>query len=376
MTEFSDIKPVIRLIASDKNWIEGEAVRQLHKTGEFPGMRLIVGMPDLHPGKGNPVGAAFASEGMLYPYLVGNDVGCGMGLWNTDLRRKKIKLDRWVNKLSGLESPWDGDREDWLARYGVVPTLGDMGLGTIGGGNHFAELQVVEKIADKDAFDSLGLSGDYLVLLVHSGSRGFGDSLLRSHVEVYGAKGVQEDSKDASEYITGHDHAIKWAESNRDLIAHRFLSSLGADGVRVSDMCHNFVSRAVIDERNCWLHRKGAVSSEQGPVIIPGSRGSLAYLALPLENQEDNAWSLAHGAGRKWNRNDSRKRLRARFKAKELIRTELGGRVICEEKDLLFEEAPQAYKKIDIVVNDLADAGLIRVIATFRPLITYKTRKI
>ncbi|RLC17874.1 MAG: RNA ligase RtcB family protein, partial [Deltaproteobacteria bacterium] len=63
----SDKKPVVRLIASDKNWIEGEAVRQLDKTGELPGMRFIVGMPDIHPGKGHPVGAAFVSEGLFYP---------------------------------------------------------------------------------------------------------------------------------------------------------------------------------------------------------------------------------------------------------------------------------------------------------------------
>ncbi len=375
MIELPHTKPVIRLIASDENWIEGEAVRQLHKTGELPGMTMVVGLPDLHPGKGNPVGAAFVSKGMIYPYLVGNDVGCGMGFWNTDLRRKKIKLDRWVNKLSGLQSPWDGDHEAWLAQNGVAPSMADIGLGTIGGGNHFAELQAVENIEYKEAFDSLGLSRDYLVLLVHSGSRGIGDSLLRSHTELYGACGIEEDSEDALKYIKGHDHAIKWAESNRSLIAHRFLSSLGADSMRVSDICHNSVTKVVKDGQNFWMHRKGAVSSRQGPVIIPGSRGSLTYLADPTGNQEDNAWSLAHGAGRKWNRTDSRKRLRARFKAKALTQTELGGRVICEDRDLLFEEAPQAYKKIDIVVKYLVDAGLIRIIATFRPLITYKTRK-
>jgi release factor H-coupled RctB family protein len=70
---------LIKLIASDRNWIEGEAVRQLHRTAELPGMRFVVGFPDLHPGKGHPVGAAFFSEGMIYPSLVGNDVGCGDG---------------------------------------------------------------------------------------------------------------------------------------------------------------------------------------------------------------------------------------------------------------------------------------------------------
>src|SRR4051794_24968165 len=68
--------PNTRLIASSKNWIEGEAVRQLNHTAELPGVRLAVGLPDLHPGKGHPVGAAFVTEAMIYPYLVGNDIGC------------------------------------------------------------------------------------------------------------------------------------------------------------------------------------------------------------------------------------------------------------------------------------------------------------
>ncbi len=375
MTEISDKKPVVRLIASDKNWIEGEAVRQLDKTGELPGMRFIVGMPDIHPGKGHPVGAAFVSEGLFYPHLVGNDVGCGMGLWKTDLRQKKIKRDRWTDRLSGLESVWDGDRTDWLAQDGVAPTLSDLGLGTIGGGNHFAELQVVEKVMDQDAFDSLGLDKAYLVLLVHSGSRGLGDSLFRSHASEYGAGGLQEGSEAAAKYLSGYEHAVKWAVSNRSLIASRFLSALGADGERVVDICHNMLVQTVMDNRTCWLHRKGAVPSDNGPVIIAGTRGSLSYLVSPHGDQEMNAYSLAHGAGRKWKRSDTKKRLSRKYTAKSLTHTRLGGRVICDDKFLLYEEAPQAYKNIDIVVKDLLDAGLIRVISTFCPLITYKMRK-
>lgn len=70
----------MRLIASSKSWIEGEALRQLKNALELPGMRFVIGLPDLHPGKGNPIGAAFVSECRLYPFLVGNDIGCGIGL--------------------------------------------------------------------------------------------------------------------------------------------------------------------------------------------------------------------------------------------------------------------------------------------------------
>ncbi|MCP4197733.1 MAG: RNA ligase RtcB family protein, partial [Proteobacteria bacterium] len=201
------------------------------------GMFLAVGLPDLHPGKGSPVGAAFASHKMLYPYLIGNDVGCGMGLWLTNLRRKKIKRDRWVDKISGLETLWNGDRAAWLTQGGVEPSGYDEGLGTIGGGNHFAELQVTETIEDSQSFKELGLLPDNLVLLVHSGSRGIGDGLLRRHTEVHGAKGVAETSEEAVQYLEGHDYALKWAESNRALVAHRFLSCLGADDKLILDIC-------------------------------------------------------------------------------------------------------------------------------------------
>lgn len=109
--------------------------------------------------------------------------------------------------------------------------------------------------------------------------------------------------------------------------------------------------------------------------MIPGTRGSLSYLVIPAGPQQDNAWSLAHGAGRRWNRQSAKARLKDRYRADSLIRTEIGSAVICEDKELLYEEAPQAYKNIDVVISDMVAAGLIRVVATLKPLITYKVRR-
>ena len=91
---------------------------------------------------------------------------------------------------------------------------------------------------------------------------------------------------------------------------------------------------------------------------------------------ERHAWSLAHGAGRKYARSEARLRMRERFGLDQLAETPLDGRVICEERDLLYEEAPAAYKDIEVVIHDLVDAGLVSIIATFRPVLTYKTRKL
>ncbi|HUR45722.1 MAG TPA: RNA ligase RtcB family protein [Candidatus Saccharimonadales bacterium] len=367
-------EPEVRLIASPKSWIEGEAIRQLCATSKLDGMNLAIGFPDLHPGKGSPVGAAFVTQGMLYPFIVGGDIGCGMGLWKTGLLKRKAKLDRWAEIRFDLEHPWEGNVQERLARAGLNATPFSSALGTVGGGNHFAELQAVEKVFDESAFHSAGLASEKLCLLVHSGSRGLGESILREYVGEHGATGVSPESAAGQAYLDGHDHAMRWAEENRALIAERFLDCLGVVGEKVIEGCHNSVTPIETELGPVWLHRKGAAPADRGPVVIPGSRGSLSYLVQPQGDIAASGWSLAHGAGRKWTRSAARARARERFSVDELIQTPLGSRVICESRELLYEEAPMAYKNIEQVIADLVDAGLISVIATLRPLLTYKTR--
>lgn len=363
----------VRVVASARTRIEGEAVQQLETTARLPGMRAAIGMPDLHPGKGSPIGAAFLCEGHLYPHLVGNDIGCGMGLWSTDLKARKAKRDRWADRLDDLDSAWDGDPAATLAAAGLASGEFDASLGTIGGGNHFAELQVIDRVNDPDALARLGLDGERLCLLVHSGSRGLGESVLRAHVDTYAAAGLADDTAAAAAYLERHDVAVAWARVNRAVIAGRFAAAIGATLERALDVCHNSVDP--VGDPRLWLHRKGAAPSTAGPVVIPGSRGTLSYLVLPDPTRDEAGWSLAHGAGRKWKRGDVRDRLRGRYRPADLAQTALGGRVICEDRDLLYEEAPEAYKDIDTVVAALVEAGLCRIVATLRPLITYKTRR-
>src|SRR4051812_38840226 len=161
----------VRIIASPSNWIEGTAVQQLEKTATLPGMRMAVGLPDLHPGKGSPIGAAFAVEGWVYPTLVGNDIGCGIGLWRTELSARKVKRDVWADRLRNIDGAWDGDVKEFLKARGLTTSTHDHSLGTIGSGNHFAELQVVENFVDPDGCEGLGIASDAVYLCVHSGSR-------------------------------------------------------------------------------------------------------------------------------------------------------------------------------------------------------------
>ena len=365
----------VRLIASQNTWIEGTAVEQLKKTAELPGMKLAVGLPDLHPGKGSPIGAAFISQDWIYPTLVGNDIGCGIGLWRTELNANKPKREAWAGRLYDLDGPWKGDIRELMSERELEPSGYDHSLGTIGSGNHFAELQSVEKIENLEACAALGVTADFVYLCVHSGSRGFGESILREHMEAHGTAGLPANGDEAIRYLAQHNQAMRWASANRELIATRMLSCLQSSGSLVTDVCHNWVENREFSGRSCWLHRKGAAPSTTGAVVIPGSRGAFSYLVLPKDPTGISAYSLAHGAGRKWSRSDSRARLEKRYSAKDLARTDLGSHVICEDKALLYEEAPQAYKNITTVIDDLVIAGLVEVIAILRPLVTYKVRR-
>jgi len=392
----------IRLLHK-KSIVENEAIKQLHSTAKMQNMVIAVGLPDLHPGKNCPVGAAWASKGVFYPHLIGNDIGCGMSLYKTSLRCKRIKLETWVETLYGLESSWTGDSSEWLRQSGIEPTEHDSrNLGTIGGGNHFAELQTVEEIMDMEKFNELGLDTEYLYLLIHTGSRGFGEDVLRQHLDKFGHKGLIDGTEEGQHYLRMHNWAMDWAKSNRELIANRFMSCLTQheilnplrnekgqsvipDGSAcLLDIWHNCAIKkefnlekedGSIQSEELWLHRKGAAPNDIGPVVIPGSRGTFSYLVDPVSDvsiQQTSGFSLAHGAGRRLPRNIALKK--GENIKTDLTTTELGSRVICEKKDLLYEEIPEAYKDIDSIVEDLVDAGLVKVIAKFRPLITYKTR--
>ena len=202
-------------IASDDLWIESLAIQQLHTTANLPNMQRVVGMPDLHPGRGYPIGAAFFSVGRFYPALVGNDIGCGMALWQTDILARKYNADKFEKRLSDLD---DVAEESWLeenlpSAFAQHPWRSS--LGSIGGGNHFAELQQVDQIINAELFALAGLDAQHLQLLVHSGSRGVGQSILQRHIASFSHHGLPQGSDDALRYIAEHDDALAFACINR-----------------------------------------------------------------------------------------------------------------------------------------------------------------
>ncbi|AZC38833.1 RNA ligase RtcB family protein [Pseudomonas chlororaphis] len=363
----------VSLVASDSTWIEDQAIQQLQTTAKLQGMQRVVGMPDLHPGRGYPVGAAFFSSEILYPALVGNDIGCGMALWQTDISSARLNLDKLEKKIGNIDTELDEHWQEDLAQLGFFATGHEHALGTIGGGNHFAELQQIDEVHSSELMEALELDPKSLLLLVHSGSRGLGEAILRRHIDRHGHDGIAVDCEAGIDYLQRHDEALRFAQANRRLIAERILVNLRARGRSALDINHNLVSPATVEGVSGWIHRKGATPSDQGVVVIPGSRGDYSYLVQPVPHAA-SLYSLAHGAGRKWIRGDCKGRLASRFSFDQLKRTALGSRVICEDRGLMYEEAPEAYKSIDSVVGSLLEAGLIRIIARLKPILTYKRR--
>jgi release factor H-coupled RctB family protein len=403
-----------KLITNQKNWIESTAISQAKGVAALNGVVEAVGLPDLHPGKG-PVGLAVITKGVIYPHLVGGDIGCGMGLFDTGVALKKFKLEKWQKRLQAIRELSNIPTEN---TYGEESPITD--LGTIGSGNHFAEFQKVEEIFDEAEFaklfskdvappceDTASLckeAKNTVLLLVHSGSRYYGQHILKQ----FSGLEYAADSPEASEYLKYHDHAILWAERNREAAARKLIGWLGFDDdiTKLIDLKHNFIERKVdsgkwivngegkvVDSgqsfnyplsvinyplekegasETLYIHRKGATSSTEGLVVIPGSRGTLTYIVKPIADPEKSGYSLSHGAGRKWARSLCKSRIINKYDRDTIRQTNLKSRVVCRDTQLLFEEAPEAYKNITNIIDVLLEHELIEVVATLRPLITYK----
>ncbi|KAG0257920.1 hypothetical protein BG011_003690 [Mortierella polycephala] len=379
-------------VLAKNSYVDPDAYAQLNKTAMLPGMERVIGQPDLHPGNQYPIGATFITRKLIYPALIGNDIGCGMAVYKTRLS-SNIRPQKIVDRLRHLEGRWtEGDPHQFL-----ISQLGEEHsetgkayldqLGTLGGGNHFAEFVVIEQLVDQTLCESFGLSESNTYLIVHSGSRKFGQTVLESSNSMQSKAekkmlGIDADSQVGQAYLKQHDLACAWAKTNRELIAHRVLSRLNAeeDAVKILDIWHNNVEKKTIEslssEHPSWIHRKGAAPSDRGLVVIPGSRGHFSYLVMPHGNQDKNGFSLAHGAGRLLPRAKAlmkRPQSSKQASISALQTTSLGSSVICEDTDLLFEEQPEAYKDITDVIDDLGP--FIKVVAILRPICTYKMRK-
>ncbi len=365
---------IIKIVKREKSWIESGAIDQLESISKLDGMLRAVGLPDLHAGK-TPVGAAFVTKGIIYPHIIGNDIGCGMSLFSTGIARKKFKASKVVKKLEKLQLESMEPCSDITDELECVEEQFKRKLGTIGAGNHFAEFQEICEVYDNDELSKLGIKRDGVYLLVHSGSRSYGEQILRKHIEKnLCGKGILQGSKGFEEYMADHKRAVLFATKNRLLVAIRVCDHAGAnESGLILDSVHNSIS-SYSDEcgEEIFMHRKGAAPSDIGCIVVAGSRGSRSYIVKPSENLKDYAFSISHGAGRKWSRLSCKERLENVLSKKAVRGGNIGGNIVCSDKKLLYEEAPQAYKDIERVIEDMLHENMITLVASLNPLITYK----
>lgn len=351
----------IKLITNKKNWMEHTAIQQLENIANLEDVLEVVGLPDLHAGK-SPIGIALKTQNRIYPHIIGNDIGCGMGLFYTGIKRKQYKQERWVSALNHIRS-----LEEIETDYCYEKETPMYKFGSLGGGNHFAEFQILDSVEKEDVFKQLKIDKNDVMLLVHSGSRDYGQRILNKYLEF---EGLTIEDKRMQEYINLHNDALFWAKRNRETVANKLLEQLGfhKKAAFVIDCFHNFLEQ----KENSFIHRKGAVSSENGIVIIPGSRGSLTYIVKPTKNTENFLNSLSHGAGRKWARSLCKSRIKDKYTNRSIRKTQLKSTIICHDSKLLYEEAPEVYKNIRHVIDSLLEFELIEVVATLKPLLTFK----
>ncbi len=398
-----DHTPTPRVLANPNVWMESAAVEQLSKVAALPDCISVVGMPDLHVGPGFPIGAVAAFRNTIYPLLFGSDAGCGARLVVAKARITSFdKLERRMRAAMD-EPPWGTVAADELLevvwRHGArgladvdalpddlravahrepeepgasnenVPELYEPyadALGTIGGGNHFLEVGRVREVVDDTQADLRKT----VTVLAHSGSRGLGYALCNR----WGADPLR--GADMAQYLRELAGALRFARANRLLLTYRALRALGASKVdkhRLSvDVTHNTVSKETVDGVDCWVHRKGAAPAATDQLtLVLGSRGAPSWLMRGLGSSV-SLCSVAHGAGRRMGRGEAVSKLRNKYRRNEVARTPLGGRVICDDPALLFEEHPDAYKDIGPVIESLVEYGAARPVLSLEPVLTVK----
>jgi tRNA-splicing ligase RtcB len=431
-----------------------EAMKQLMNVATLPGIvKYALAMPDIHWGYGFPIGgvAAFdVKEGIISPGGVGFDINCGVRLMKTDLTYEDVK-DRMRSLVeaiyefvpAGVGSTGDivlgkkGLRKvlvegaEWAVKsgYGLEEDLeriedggkihpadpsyvseeaferGSDELGTLGAGNHFVEVQMVQEIYDEELAEFFGLEIGTITVMIHSGSRGFGHQVATDYIRLMRDK-LKEHNKNLPDkqlinapfehplgqaYYSAMNCAANYAFANREILGHlvrkAFWKVFGRD-TRVDliyDVAHNIakVEEYEVDgkRRKLVVHRKGATRSlgpgsekvpsiyrEVGqPVIIPGDMGTASYLLVGTKKAEEKAFgSTAHGAGRVLGRSAALKKLDYREVLDELAEKNIV--VMSKSKKTLVEEAPEVYKDVDRVVQIVHEIGISRKVARMIPL--------
>lgn len=359
------------------------AVAQLQRIASQP---YVVGhvaaMPDLHVANGVAVGTVFATDGVVVPSALGGDLGCGVTAVRLELPARALSsrdlgriLGGWTSRIpvgdavqrgkdTALPEALMGAQLSTGALEHVRERLGRRQLGTLGGGNHFVEL-------DRDMEGAVWL-------LVHSGSRGMGAAIGAHHVKAAADEGsgsvpgLPVRSAAGLACLSDLRWALEFAAANRESVLTTAaavveeVTGARADTSSRLDLHHNFVREEHHLGRTVWVHRKGAIAAAAGTlVLIPGSMGTASYIAEGL-GEPTSFGSASHGAGRVMTRREARDRIPVARLEHAMRRVVHDGRRAAS----LVEEAPAAYRDIMEVLED--DADLVTPRQRLEPLVVLK----
>jgi tRNA-splicing ligase RtcB len=442
----------------EKGLKDDEALKQVVNVAQLPGIeKYSLAMPDIHWGYGFPIGGVAATnldEGVISPGGVGYDINCGVRLAKTNLEQERIKnrIDELVSKLfnaiptgvgssGAIKKLSTNDLKKVLTKGSVWALENDLGtpsdvefteesstlknadvdvvskrafergadqVGTLGSGNHFLEVDVVEEIYDAKVAEVFGMFKGQIVIQIHTGSRGLGYQVCDDYLKIllqaskkYGFKLPDRqlacapiNSKEGQDYLGAMQAAANFAWNNRQVIMYIakkvFKDTLGMKdselGFRlVYDVCHNIAKiekhKIGKEEKEVCVHRKGATrafppgskmipSKYQGvgqPVLIPGDMGRYSYVLVGTEKaMEETFGSSCHGAGRTLSRTKALKNAKGRNLVEEL--KEKGIVVQAKGYKTIAEEMPGAYKDVSDVVDVMHNEGITRKVAKIKPV--------
>ncbi len=439
--------------------LNDKALWQLVNVATLPGIqKKAFAMPDIHQGYGFPIGGVAATDidagGVISPGGIGYDINCGVRLMVAEMQAAELQpvLQKLATRLfhkvpsgvgKGGKLRFNPDELDKILKLGAQRMLelgyglpediefcedngcmknadpaliskrakkrGSDQLGTLGSGNHFLEVQVVDEIYDERAAQVFGLQKGFVTIMIHCGSRGFGHQTCTDYLKIMMHKlpewGYELPDREliyapfksqvGQDYYNAMAAAANYAWANRHLIGHWVRESwqeVVGDTIKlrmVYDVSHNLgkLEKHSIDgvEKQLVLHRKGATRAfgphcygvpnayqEVGqPVLIPGTMGTSSYILVGTQESMEIAFgSSCHGAGRRLSRSQAKREVRGSQLREEL---ESRGIIIRSDSDPgLAEEAPIAYKDVDNVVNVVQKAGLAKKVARVKPLAVIK----
>jgi tRNA-splicing ligase RtcB len=450
------------IFASRAVELEPDAVRQLCDAASLPPARKVLATADIHVGFGVPIGAVLGLDNAIMPPAVGYDINCGMRLLNTPFSRGEINAEKIAADIArdvplgegrdnlqldkaGIEAvinqgvaavpalaqrsghraweAFDPDQfSDDLQRIeenghlpadpGVVPKVaiqkGGNQLGTLGGGNHFIEIQYVQEIFDAALAKIFGIFKDQIVVMIHSGSRRFGYEIADHYMNI--AAGTPENadrskmlsylptnSSAGKNYISAMGAAANFGFTNRHIMAllvrRCFNRMFGPTPLKlIYDVTHNMAKLETHGDSHLWVHRKGAtrafgpqrmtgsVFEQTGqPIITPGSMGTASFLLVGTGNSAESLSSVNHGAGRVMSRSAARGKSRkgrvvtpALISDEQFNRSMKGIKLIAGDRSKIKEEAPGAYKDIEEVVRIVVECGWAKPVARMVPLAVLK----